>query len=106
MSTNKPAQDDASPSTSGEQLGYVPGSFLKWYEGPNELQTTLELQEKHLGFICSVAMEEMNPSLMYVAIEEYTTDDPRQISFTRGTVLIVVEKEEDGMDDPPYMHAH
>ena len=51
-----------------------------------------------LGFVCSMALgeEEIDPTLKYIATEDYTTDDPRQISFTMGTTLIVVEKSEDG----------
>ena len=53
---------------------------------------------RFLGFVSSLALKEMeiDPALKYVAIEDYTTDDPRQISFTMGTTLIVVEKSEDG----------
>ena len=53
---------------------------------------------RFLGFVSSMALQELeiDPALKYVAVEDYATDDPRQISFTMGTTLIVVEKSEDG----------
>ena len=35
--------------------------------------------------------------LKYVAIEDYETDDPRQLSFIKEEVVLVIEKSEDGI---------
>ena len=34
--------------------------------------------------------------MKYTALTDYSTDDPRQVCFKKGTLLIVVEKSEDG----------
>ena len=78
------------------ELGYIPGSFLKKYEGATDFNSSVELKDTCLGFVSSVAIDEIELSLKYIATEDYITDDPRQVSFTAGTLFIVVEKSEDG----------
>ena len=39
---------------------------------------------------------EVQDTSKYIALTDYSTDDPRQISFKEGTSLTVVEKCEDG----------
>jgi len=51
---------------------------------------------RYLGFVSSAAVQELDQSLKYIAIEDYHTEDPRQICFKKGTPLIVVETSEDG----------
>lgn len=81
----------------GEKLGYIPRSFVRKYQGTEELETTAVLEEKHLGFISSVALiDELSSSLKYVVIEDYATYDPRQISLQKDSTVIVVEKNADG----------
>ena len=86
----------------GEQVGYVPGDFLKRYDRPHpEIDSSVNVRKKYLGFVSSAALseriiEEVDLILKYVAIEDYTSDDPRQISFVEGAELIVIEKSEDG----------
>ncbi len=75
-------------------VGYIPGSFLR----ARDLLSTVELQRECLGFVSSIIPEEADSPLIqkYTAIEDYFPDDSRQVSFSRGDVLIVVEKSEDG----------
>ena len=79
-----------------KKLGYVPSSFLKKCEDAGEFQSTVELEEKYLGFVSSNALESIDPSMKYITIEDYFPDDPRQISFMKGTLLVVLERSEDG----------
>lgn len=80
-----------------EKLGYIPGSFVRKYQGTDELESTAELEEKHLGFVSSVALvDELSSSLKYVVVEDYSTYDPRQISLQKDSTVIVVEKNADG----------
>ena len=34
--------------------------------------------------------------MKYIALTDYSTDDPRQVCFKEGSLLIVVEKSGDG----------
>ena len=51
---------------------------------------------RYLGFVSSTAPEEVQDTLKYIAIIDYSTDDPRQISFKEGTSLTVMDKHENG----------
>ena len=77
------------------ECGWVPLSFLK---KTSEDELLKSVSNDNLGFLSSVALEsqEVDPSLKYIAIDSYSTTDPRQISFPEGAILIVVEKSEDG----------
>ena len=44
----------------------------------------------------STAPKEVKGTSKYIAFTDYSTDDPRQISFKEGTLLTVVDKSEDG----------
>lgn len=70
------------------QIGYVPGAFLK-PQGPEEQSSDSE----YLGFVSST---EADPVLEYIAVEDYFSSDLRQISFSEGTRLILLEKSDDG----------
>ena len=85
-----------------EEIGYVPGDFLKRFDpAQSGDENSIEVRKKYLGFVSSAAMTdsvtaEVDSALKYVATEDYQSDDPRQLCFSEGTVLIVVEKSEDG----------
>ena len=86
----------------GDEVGYVPGDFLKRYD-PAQIgdENSVEVRKKYLGFVSSAAMTdsvtaEVDSAMKYVAIEDYQSNDPRQLCFSEGTLLIVVEKSEDG----------
>ena len=51
---------------------------------------------RYLGFVSSTAPEDVQDTSNYIALTDYSTDDPRQISFKEGTSLTVVDKSEDG----------
>ncbi len=38
----------------------------------------------------------VDSEMKYVAIEDYSTTDPRQLSFKQGDLMIILEKSEDG----------
>ena len=103
------------------QLGYVPGAFLKKYEdGDQGFLSSVDLKEmlvcvvghvggcldifiycfhpplRYLGFVSFTAPAEVQDTSKYIAQMDYSTDDPRQISFKEGTPLTVVEKRENG----------
>ena len=108
------------------QLGYVPGAFLKKYEdGDQSFLSAMDLKEmlvcvvghvggcldiyiynayeycfhpplRYLGFVSSTEPGEVQDTSKYIAFADYSTDDPRQISFKEGTSLTVVDKSEDG----------
>ena len=44
----------------------------------------------------STAPGEVEETSKYIAHMDYSTDDPRQISFKEGTSVTVVDKREDG----------
>ena len=66
----------------------MPGAFLK-PQGPEEQSSDSE----YLGFVSST---EVDPVLEYIAVEDYFSSDLRQISFSEGTRLILLEKSDDG----------
>ena len=82
-----------------EKVGLVPGDFLKRYDtlvkenhnsaSPNHEDNGIVSPEAILGGIA-------DPSMLYVAIEDYETEHPRQISFSKGMELVVIEVCEDG----------
>ena len=84
---------------SGE-CGYIPASFIKKIGDPELLESPVDTSEI-LGFVTSVVFSpqdiDIDPSLKYIAIDDYDTKDERQLSFTEGAVLVIVEKSEDGM---------
>lgn len=84
-------------------MGYLPGDFLQRYD-PALNNSCVELR-KQLDELNSpptastgteAATEEVDIALQYVAIEDYSTNDTRQLCFTEGEQVIVIEKSEDG----------
>ena len=92
------------------QLGYVPGDYLVEHKEADD-----DTVDDCLGFVCNanpIENDQTVPAVppdtprmpsrsrepvMYVAIEDYlTTGDARQMSFSKGSLLEVVEKCEDG----------
>ena len=78
-------------------IGYVPGEFLRKHNDPYD--------EDCLGFLYGPENDDQaavpvparsSEPVVYVAIEDYQTEDARQMSFSKGTLLVVVEKCEDG----------
>ena len=54
-----------------------------------------------LGFVFSLTHDQeatptVAPVLSYTALDNYETDDTRQLSFPIGAVLTIIEKSEDG----------
>ena len=86
------------------ECGWVPLSFLK---KTSEDELLKSVSDDNLGFVSSVALklQEVDPSLKYVAIDSYSSTDSRQISFPEGAVLIVVEKSEDGEWSTAVLHC-
>jgi len=39
---------------------------------------------RYLGFVSSAAVQELDQSLKYITIEDYHTEDPRQICSRKG----------------------
>ncbi len=82
-----------------ERVGYIPGDFLKRYDPTQNVDE--DSIKNYLGFVSPAALTDsaradVDSALKYVAIEDYTSDDPRQLCFTEGTQVIVIEKSEDG----------
>ena len=81
-----------------EKVGLVPGDFLKRYDtlvnenhpAANGEDNGIILSEAILGGIA-------DQSMLHVAIEDYETEHPRQMSFSKGTQLVVIEVCEDGI---------
>jgi hypothetical protein len=83
-------------------VGYISSEYLKPYKDHNiwKSMSSDDLQ-KYLGFAC----EESPPGtgdgdtaqLKYVAVEEYQTNDPRQLCLEKDEMVLVVEMSEDGM---------
>ena len=82
-----------------EMVGRVPGDFLKRYDAlVNEKHDPAANEDSYSGAVSSEAILSRiaDSSMLYVTVEEYRTEDPRQISFSKGTQLVVVEVSEDG----------
>ena len=87
---------------SEEKVGYVPGDFLKKHN-PASGNGQEDSISPYMGFVCPAAltessqiMEEVDSTMKYISIEDYSSDDPRQLCFSEGTQVIVIEKSEDG----------
>ncbi len=86
-----------------EKVGYIPGDFLKKYDRAGNGGEEEDSVRHYLGFVSPAALaessktEEVDSMLKYVTIEDYSSDDPRQLCFTEGTQVIVIEKSEDGV---------
>lgn len=93
-----------------DKYGYVPASFLRKIGEPGggEPLASSSSTSDVLGFVGSLKQTPINGTtepeshttdlnlLEYVAIDDYNTEDTRQVSFPEGAVLIVIEKSEDG----------
>lgn len=79
------------------KLGLVPGDFLKRYEFTGN-QDQNEINSDDRGKVSPEAILGgiADPSMLYVAIEDYRTEDSRQLSFDEGAQLVVLETCEDG----------
>ena len=83
-----------------EKVGLVPGDFLKRYDTlvneNHNINPTANSEDG--GIISSEAILGgiADQSMLYVAIEDYETEHPRQIGFSKGTQLVVIEVCEDG----------
>ena len=80
-----------------EKVGLVPGDFLKRYDFVGS-QDHDETDSDDRGKVSPEAILGgiAEPSMLYVAIEDYRTEDPHQLSFDEGTQLVVLETCEDG----------
>ena len=80
------------------KTGYVPASFLKKRPDDPRITDPSEAEEEMLGFVCSIALPlaDIDPTLKYIAIDKYESEDPRQLCFPEGAIVVVVEKSEDG----------
>ena len=86
--------------TEGDECGYVPASFLKKLGDPEALMSPTDTRDI-LGFVFSLTHDQeatptIAPVLSYTALDNYKTDDTRQLSFPVGAVLTIIEKSEDG----------
>lgn len=83
-----------------ERVGLVPGDFLKRYDTlVNESHDSTAVPSSEDGGIVSseaILGGIADQSMLYVAVEDYETENPRQISFSKGTQLVVIEMCEDG----------
>ena len=85
--------------TKGEsaKVGLVPGDFLKRYDFVGS-QDQDKIDSDDRGKVSPEAILGgiADPSMLYVAIEDYQTEDCRQLSFDEGAQLVVLETCEDG----------
>ena len=81
-----------------EKIGLVPGDFLKRYDtlvGENHNQAANN-EESSIVSSEAILSGVADPSMLYVAVEDYETEHACQISFSKGTQLVVIEVCEDG----------
>ena len=80
-----------------EKVGLVPGDFLKRYDFVGDRDQD-EVDGDDRGKVSPKAILGgiADPSMLYVATEDYQTEDHRQLSFDEGTQLVVLETCEDG----------
>ena len=91
----------------GDECGYVPASFLKKL-GDSEAPMSPTDTRDILGFVFSLTHDQeatstVAPVLSYTALDDYETDDTRQLSFPVGAVLTIIEKSEDGKRLPVHL---
>lgn len=81
-----------------EKIGLVPGDFLKRYETLVNENHNQVANNEDCGIVSSDAIlgGVADPSMLYVAVEDYETEHPCQISFSKGTQLVVIEVCKDG----------
>lgn len=81
-----------------EKTGLVPGDFLKRYDTLVNENHNPATNNEDSGIVSSEAIlgGVADPSMLYVAVEDYETEHPQQISFSKGTQLVVIEVCEDG----------
>ena len=77
-----------SPTTVSDVLGFV-GS-LRQISLNNSYSHTAESDSHATSVVPSLML------LEYIAIDDYETDDSKQISFPERAILTVIEKSEDG----------
>ena len=91
-------------SSKGE-VGYISSNYLKLYKDQDiwKSMSSDDLQ-KYLGFACEENLgedlntgEEKPVQLKYVAVEDYHTEDPCQLSLEKDEMVLVVEMSEDGI---------
>jgi len=74
-----------------KELGYISANFLKLHED-KDVEWRTSKEESNGMFDTSKVDSEMK----YVAIEDYSTSDSRQLSFCQGDLMVILEKCEDG----------
>lgn len=85
-----------------EDIGYISADYVKPYKQYNKWTEASgeEDIQKYLGFVCRENTELEHASAMppkYVAIENYVTEDPRQLCLRKEEVVMVAEMSEDGI---------
>ena len=78
-----------------ERVGLVPGDFLKRYDCDGD-QDQVDAGDRAMVSSEAILGGIADPSMLYVVIEDYQTEDPRQLSLSKGTQLVVLETCEDG----------
>ena len=81
------------------KVGRVPGDFLKRYDATDDHHNQSFINNESSGTRVSpkeILVGVTDPSMLYVAVEDYQAKDPGQIGFAEGAQLIVLELCEDG----------
>lgn len=86
------------------KVGYISSNYLKPYKDQDiwKSMSSDDLQ-KYLGFACDEkigesldAVDENTTQLKYVAVEDYYSEDPRQLCLEKNEMVLIVEMSEDG----------
>lgn len=89
---SKPAAAHESCKRNEEEIGYISREYLKAHQEYEQCKMGECFSDKEMD------MEEItSEELKYEAIEDYHTDDPRQLSMEKEEVILVIEKSEDGL---------
>lgn len=89
-------------SNNKDDIGYISSDYLKPYKDQDiwKSMSSDDLQ-KYLGFACDDNLgpgdAEVHTQLKYVAVEDYHTEDPRQLCLEKDEMVLVVETSEDGI---------
>ena len=87
---------DEGSSGEMEEIGYISADYLKPYKGWAE---SSDIQE-YLGFVGREAAETReqvsDTTVKYMALEDYSTRDPRQLCLRKEDIVVIIEMSEDG----------
>ena len=84
------AKDNGETTAGNEEMGFISKEYLKPFTSP------LLARENSVTNNSSPHTLETSSWMQYMVVEDYSTNDPRQLCLRKDETVVVIEKSEDG----------